>query len=289
MSMPRFAWTLWLFLCAMMCAACAALDPDAHADSLAAPAHMHRETVSAEDFVLTAYARVTRPDKPLRVYIEGDGLAWLSRTEPSLDPTPREAIGLAIAAADPAPNVVYLARPCQFTPMSMNARCTPEYWTGKRFSKEVVDSMNAAIGQFAARVPGQSIELVGYSGGAAIAVLIAARRTDIGSIRTVAGNLDSEFVNQLHHVSAMPLSENPIDFANRVAKIPQIHFSGSRDAVVPPLVASRFVEATGSTCAQAVSIPDLSHEGDWTDRWPELLKIVPACTSTLSINRTNRK
>jgi fermentation-respiration switch protein FrsA (DUF1100 family) len=260
-----------------MLAGCAGPDPNVHADALAESAHLQRESVDADRFVLTAFARISQPDRPLRVYIEGDGVAWLSRTVPSLDPTPHQATGLALAARDPAPNVVYLARPCQFTPMEMNPSCGIPYWTGKRFAPEVIESMNDAVSRFAARTPGQPVELIGYSGGGAVAVLIAARRADVASIRTVAGNLDDAFVNRLHDVSPMPESENAIDFASRVAAIPQIHFSGSDDTIVPPAVASRFVEAAGSRCARALTVPGMSHGGDWGARWPGLLAIVPAC------------
>jgi hypothetical protein len=258
---------------------CAALDRDAHADALAEPAHLHRQFVDTGPFVLTAFTRIAQPGKPLRIYIEGDGVAWISRTEPSLDPTPREATGLALAAQDPAPNVVYLARPCQFTPMAMNPRCGIPYWTGKRFAADVIESMNDAVSRFAALTPGQPVELVGYSGGGAVAVLIAARRTDVVSIRTVAGNLDDEYVNRLHDVSPMPESKNAIDFASDVASIPQVHFSGASDDVVPPSVAQRFVNATGTRCARALTIPDLSHGSDWSARWPALLEIAPTCAS----------
>lgn len=261
---------------------CAVLDRNVHADALAGPAGLKRERVDTGSFVLTAFSRISRPDAPLDLYIEGDGLAWISRSEPSLDPTPREATGLALAAADPAPNVVYLARPCQFTPMTMNPRCGVPYWTGKRFAPEVVASMNEAVSQIATRAPGQPINLVGYSGGGALVVLIAARRTDIASIRTVAGNLDDEFVNLLHQVSPMPESKNPIDFASRIASIPQVHFSGADDTVVPPVVAQRFVDATGRRCAQARTVPDVTHGGDWSSRWPALLAIVPACSISTS-------
>lgn len=205
------------------------------------------------------------------MYIEGDGVAWLSRTEPSLDPTPRQAEGLALTAQDAVPNVVYLARPCQFTPMARNPRCGISYWTDKRFAPEVVESMNEAVNHFAALTPGQPVELVGYSGGGAIAVLTAARRTDVASIRTVAGNLDDEFVNRLHGVPAMPESENPIDFAAQVARIPQVHISGAEDIVVPPTVAQRFSNATGAACTQVATIPGKSQGSDWSRNWPELL------------------
>jgi hypothetical protein len=266
----------------VMLAACTTFDRDAHANALAEPAHLQREAVDTGLFVLTAYSRISQPDKPLRVYIEGDGLSWLSRTTPSLDPTPREATGLALAAEDPAPNVVYLARPCQFTPREMNPRCDTPYWTGKRFAPEVIESMNDAVSHFAALTPRQSVELVGYSGGGAVAVLIAARRSDIASIRTVAGNLDDEFVNRLHGVSPMPESENAIDFATQVSAIPQIHFSGAEDEVVPPAVALRFIKATGPRCAHAQTVADVSHEGDWGQRWPALLTIAPTCATAVS-------
>lgn len=256
---------------------CASLDRNAHAESLAAPVGLKREVLAAGDFQLTAFSRVTRADKPLRIYIEGDGLAWVSRTEPSLDPTPVAATGLALAAADPSANVAYLARPCQFTPMADNPRCGVAYWTGKRFAPEVVDSMDAAVSRLVARVPGQSLELIGYSGGAAIAVLIAAHRHDVASLRTVAGNLDVEYVNQLHHVSAMPDSRNPVDVAREVALIPQIHFSSAQDAVVPPDVAKRFASAVGGACVTTSVVTGLSHDGDWAARWPGLLAQAPVC------------
>jgi hypothetical protein len=263
-------------LCAAL-AGCTGLDRNARADALAGPAGLSRESIDTGSFLLTAFSRITRPDAPLDLYIEGDGFAWVTRNEPSLDPTPREATGLALAAADPAPNVVYLARPCQFTPMEQNTRCDVPYWTGKRFAPDVVESMNEAVSQMVARVPGQRIDLIGYSGGAALAVLIAARRADIASIRTVAGNLDDEFVNRLHHVSPMPESENPIEVADKVATIPQIHFSGTNDTVVPPEVAQRFVAAIGTRCAQLRQVPDITHDGDWKRVWPALLKITPTC------------
>ncbi len=268
---------------ALFLAGCAQLDRVAHADALAAPAGLQHEQIDAGDFVLTAYVRITRPDRPIDLYIEGDGLAWLSRSEPSLDPTPREATGLALAAADPASNVAYLARPCQFTPMALNPRCGIPEWTGRRYAPEVVTSMNDAVGRIAARVPGQRINLIGYSGGAAIAVLVAARRSDIASIRTVAGNLDDEYVNRLHGVSPMPESLNPIDVAAQVATIPQIHFSSAQDAVVTPEVAQRFIDATGPRCAQSHVVSGLAHDGDWARLWPTLLDDVPTCTTAAGV------
>ncbi|WP_306440146.1 alpha/beta hydrolase [Pandoraea anhela] len=281
--MPRWAqwagWGMALGVLALVCG-CASRDRNAHAESLAQPAGLKREVLSSGAFRMTAFSRITRPDKPLRIYIEGDGLAWVSRTEPSLDPTPVAATGLALAAADPSANVVYLARPCQFTPMADNPRCGVVYWTGKRFAQEVIEAMDTEIGQLAKLVPGQPLELVGFSGGGAIAVLVAARRHDVASLRTVAGNLDVEYVNALHHVSAMPASRNPIDVARQVADIPQIHFSSANDTVVPPNVAKRFAAAVGGECVRTSVVKGLSHDGDWAAQWRDLLAQTPACRAS---------
>lgn len=214
--------------------------------------------------------------------MEGDGLAWVTRTMPSMDPTPHNPVGLALAAADPAPNVVYLARPCQFTAMSASPRCSVAYWTGKRFAPETVVAMDAAVSRLAQRVPGQKLNLIGYSGGGAMVVLMAARRHDVASIRTVGGNLDDEFVNRIHDVSAMPDSLNAIDVAPAVATIPQVHFSGGDDTVVPASVAQRFAKASGGTCVQLRTVPDLTHGGEWGRLWPAMLRVTPACRPSAS-------
>lgn len=258
-------------------AGCAAIDRDANAEALAKPAGMSRMLMKTDPFMLTTFARITNRTQPVTIYIEGDGLAWASRTEVSRDPTPKDAQGLALAARDPAANVVYLARPCQYTDRSKNPSCGPAYWTGKRFAPEVVSAMNQAVDQVAVQVPGQKINLVGYSGGGAIAVLVAARRQDIASIRTVAGNLDHAEVNRLAGVSPLTGSLNAIDVARQVAKIPQIHYSGADDRIVPPSIAQRFTEATGSACAHWLSVPGATHESGWTGRWSEMLKRVPSC------------
>ena len=78
---------------------CAA--PAIQPETLAGPAHLQRTQIAAGDFVLTAFYRLPRPDQALTIYIEGDGLAWRSRSEPSADPTPRQMTGLALAAAPP--------------------------------------------------------------------------------------------------------------------------------------------------------------------------------------------
>jgi hypothetical protein len=258
-------------------AGCAAIDRDANADALARPAGLQRMLIKTDPFALTTFARIRDPGQPVTIYIEGDGLAWLSRTEVSLDPTPREALGLALASVDQGANVVYLARPCQFTARAKNPTCGTPYWTGKRFAPEVIASMGQAIDQVLTQAPGQKINLVGYSGGGAVAVLVAASRKDVASIRTVAGNLDHAEVNRLNKVSPLSGSLNAVDVASQVARIPQIHWSGMADRTVPPAIAERFRQAAGSACVTARTVPGATHETGWKERWRELLSQVPGC------------
>lgn len=258
-------------------AGCAAIDRNASADALAKPARMSRVLMTTDPFVLTAFVHIADRTQPVTIYMEGDGLAWASRTQVSRDPTPKDAQGLALAALDPAANVVYLARPCQYTDRSKNPACAPAYWTSKRFAPEVIAAMNQAVDQVAAQVPGQKLNLVGYSGGGAVAVLVAARRQDVASIRTVAGNLDHVEVNRLAKVSQLTGSLNAIDVAAQVAKVPQVHFSGAADKTVPAAIAQRFTQASGSACVRTVTVPGADHENGWNGRWRELLGMAPTC------------
>jgi predicted esterase len=264
-------------LAALLCS-CTTLDTRSHAQQMAQAAGMQKSAITTDGFVLAAYSRLTDTSQPVNVYIEGDGLAWLSRHQLSSDPTPRQAIGLALAARDPSPNVVYLARPCQFNDFDRTP-CASTYWSDKRFSEEVISAMNHAVETFAQQLPGQDIHLIGYSGGAAVAALIAARRHDIASLRTVAGNLDHVALNALHQVSPMPDSLNAIDAAPKLATLPQLHFIGGQDQVIPELIAQRFLTAVGNRCAQVITQADASHTEGWIEHWPHLLKINTKCST----------
>ena len=213
------------------------------------------------------------------MYIEGDGQAWHSRTELSSDPTPSNPIGLKLAVLDPHPNIVYLARPCQYSSLRTDALCKdPAYWSGKRFSEEVIVSMNEAIDHFAAKVPSAKILLTGYSGGAGVAALIAARRPDVALLRTVAGNLHSQGVSDHHRVSPLEGSLDPLDAAKSLSHLPQVHFVGTRDKVIPPSIAEDFKRSSGRTdCVQIVPVDGAEHAKGWEKEWPRLLEHRPVC------------
>lgn len=255
----------------LLLSGCTTSDPRETASTLAKKRQLTAREFVTDWITVRGWQRITPPVTRLRVYIEGDGFAWVSRTRPSDDPTPRNPVGLQLAAADPSANVLYLARPCQFIGPPLPAACQPRVWTDQRFSAAVVAAMNAALSQVKAQYPQVEFELMGYSGGGNIAALLAARRQDVIALRTVAGNLDVAYVNALHHVTAMPDAQSAIDVAPVLKNLPQIHYSGANDSTVPPAVAGRFRQATGSRCTQVAVIPGMDHGGNWAALWPELL------------------
>lgn len=248
------------------------------AQDIALGGRLSARQVMAHPYLLTAYDRVNAPGQPADVYIEGDGLAWMGRSTKSPDPTPTDPVALRLAALDPAANVIYLARPCQYTKMSDRQQtCDSDDWTNARFSVPIVAAMSAALDQIRTQTKVSGFNLIGYSGGGGIAALLAAQRDDVLSLRTVAGNLDHVKFTEDHHVSAMTGSLNPRDFSYKTATIPQLHFIGGDDKIVPPDIFESFRSAainhtTGPSCIRSETVPGATHGEGWVERWPDLLK-----------------
>lgn len=264
---------LALFLLAGCAAGSAAGRRDAAA-GIAREGGLVRLSLPAGPFVLAAALRVDQPGAGLRIYIEGDGAAWIDRSWRPADPTPRNPVALALAAADRSTNVAWLGRPGQYLPAGA-PRCDPAYWSDRRYAPELLAAMDAAVGELAARAAARRIELVGYSGGAAIAVLVAAGRADVAGLRTVAGNLDPAALNRHHGVS--PPAEDSLDPLTRaagLAGLPQRHFVGAGDDVVPPAIARGFLARMGDPAGRALTVvAGVSHTRGWAGRWRELLEM----------------
>lgn len=116
------------------------------------------------------------------------------------------------------------------------------------------------------------LSLVGYSGGAAIAVMIAAQRDDVAELVTVAGNLDHQAWTSYHRLAPLSGSLNAADYAQRVAHIPQRHFIGERDSVSPPSFVMHWPEAfTGPQQDNIHIIADFDHGCCWERNWPVIV------------------
>ncbi|MGD9638194.1 MAG: alpha/beta hydrolase [Alphaproteobacteria bacterium] len=243
------------------------------AQTIAENAGLKEVSLKADKFNIKAFVRQRDKKKPLVVYIEGDGLAFV-RNGVSPDPTPINPIGLKLAAIDKGDNVLYVARPCQYQ-ASKDEYCSNFYWTDGRFSSEVLSSIKAVVDYFASEAEG--IHLVGYSGGAALAALIAEEEPDrVLSLRTVAGNLDHDAVNQYHKVPLQNKSLNPKEKAKKLRDIPQIHYLGNKDKVIPFFVVSNFVKAVSNiSCTKIVTIEGAGHSKGIADFWRNNYQDIP--------------
>lgn len=250
------------------------------AQKIAFPAHLQKQHYDAAPFILTAYQRITDTQQPFYVYVEGDGLAWLSRRQLSTDPTPTDPIALRLAAEDHHENVIYLARPCQYSKTITGGVCSSKYWSSHRFSADVIASYNTVLDQLKQHYQAQEFHLTGFSGGGAVVSLLAAKRDDVASLRSVAGNLDHHAINSWHKVTLMPLSLNPANYTQQLQNVPQIHYSGSEDDIVPPWVAQNFIAAIPSPhCARSEIVDGNGHENGWQSFWRTASETIPHCRS----------
>ena len=263
-----------VLLVALLSACASAPAPEARrqqAVELARLQHWQGLTLDTQSFPLQAFVPSTFADeRRLVIYLEGDGFAWRTASQPSDDPTPINPLALHLALAQPSGNAAYLARPCQYLG-AQRAPCSQRYWTDARFADKVVASVDLAISTLKARANAREVVLVGYSGGAAIALLVAARRDDIRRVVTVAGNLDHRAWTDYHHVQPLRGSLNPADDSTRLAHLEQIHLVGSDDRVLPPPLAQRFVrEHPANPPAQVWVMPGYTHQSGWAEHWPSL-------------------
>lgn len=238
---------------------------------------MSQQVTPAGMFNLTTWQRLSRQGRPVNVYIEGDGLAWRDKYTKSMNPTPPDPVALHLAALDKADNVIYMARPCQYTGGIQG--CPDMYWTDARTAPEVIQSYMQALDTIKTTSRASGFNLIGYSGGAAVAALVAAERTDVLSLRTVAGNTDYTVFTTLHRISPMDGSLNPVNIAAKIAHIPQQHFIGEKDKVVPVDIFNSWQQASGTTpCIHSTVIPGMTHEKGWDQKWPELLLMPFSCS-----------
>jgi len=209
------------------------------------------------------------------VYIEGDGLAWIDRSNPSSDPTPRDPIALRLAVSLNDRASAYIARPCQYTLEADSDRCRTEFWTNARYSEPVLTATSQAIDHIKELFAARKLILVGYSGGGTIAALLAARRDDVSLLVTVAANLDTEFWTKHHQVSPLVGSLNPANFRDRLKNLPQVHFVGSDDEIVPPSVARSYALKIEKSLLQSIRyVDDADHTCCWADLWPSMARSI---------------
>lgn len=182
--------------------------------------------IQTDDYQIATWQKITNPgDSHIHIYIEGDGNAFDAYGQPTDDPTPRGDLVRNLAMQDGASNVVYVARPCQFI---MGQGCSQYDWTYSRFSKKIIEAESDVIKKIAGD---KKITLVGYSGGAMVSGLVIQQnpKLKIQKWITIAGVLNHKKWTEYFGDAALTGSMNLV----RLPDVPQIHYVGERDNVVP--------------------------------------------------------
>jgi len=249
--------------------------PDLKADSIAQKSQLIKSIIKTDKFDLISFHNKQNLENNLLIiYIEGDGNSWKSKYRISEDPTPENPVALKLAAIDPRPNVFYLARPCQYLDKTGLQKCSPIYWSSHRYSIDVVNAINQAISSIKSSNNASKIELVGFSGGGVLAMLVAAIRDDVSKIITIASNIDHVPWSKYHNVSLLEGSLNPVDFINDLKNIQQLHLWGEKDRLVPVKTQATFINSLEKNKLFEYRIlPEFTHTCCWGDYWADALRL----------------
>jgi hypothetical protein len=224
--------------------------------------------VQGAGFRHQVFASQGAPADVLYVFIEGDGSPWThAGTVVARDPTPTRTLALELAVRTPH-SILYLGRPCYFQ-VRIDAVCTPDIWTSGRYAIQVVDSMAAAVNRYAASGGFGHLVLIGYSGGGALAVLMAPHVPTTLIVITIAANLDVDAWVRHHHYLPLDGSLNPALQAPLPASIQQWHLIGERDLNVPENLNQRYFDSLSPDRIWRFS--EFDHSCCWVEQWPQIL------------------
>ncbi|WP_339670693.1 hypothetical protein [Dasania marina] len=276
-SLLLLARCLLLVFTALVITGCNAVQaPELRADAvvqLALKSHWQKQLINGEQFDLVAFLpQASAPQRQLIIYIEGDGLAWRNHYTPAYNPTPINPTALKLALQHPTNNAVYLARPCQYVRAANSHHCQQQVWTAGRFSEAVIASTAKAIDVLKTQYQATSLVLVGYSGGGTLAALVAVRRQDVKQLITVAANLDHRAWTDYHHISPLAKSLSLTAYRDRLSSIPQHHFVGADDLIVPAELNKKFLATMPSSPWIVLDIIEgVDHDCCWVEQWPRLI------------------
>jgi pimeloyl-ACP methyl ester carboxylesterase len=134
--------------------------------------------------------------------------------------------------------------------------------------------MTAAATVFITQHHFQHVLLVGYSGGATIAALMARDLPGLIGFISVAGNLDPDTWAQLHGYLPLAGSLNPSLQPALSTALPQWYLVGQRDTNVPAAATARYLERVPP--GRVWSYPRFDHACCWVSEWPAIYTRVAA-------------
>lgn len=268
--MPSLPFTL--LLCLMLLALGCATPSENYIDT-ATHLGLRNELLAGSPYRhrLFINAQAGRSDiiQELHIYLDGDGTPWKTETRIADDPTPRNPLVIEMLAQDPKPAVL-LGRPCYYG-LNRAPLCNEALWTSHRYGAEVVASMNAAIQQWMSTRKVHKLVLIGFSGGGALATLLAPYLKNTSAIITLAGNLDTDAWSRRHGYTPPAGSLNPIRDARIPENVRQFHLAGLKDDNVPADIIESFSRTQKNSLF--LPMPDYDHTCCWLDNWPALLNM----------------
>src|SRR6056300_840250 len=207
------------------------------------------------------------------IYIEGDGLSWIDRFTPSSDPTPVDPLTFKLAKLDQSPNVIYLARPCQYI---ISNECRKEIWTKLQYSKAIMGLYEHILEEIALRH--SEVHLIGYSGGSVIAMYLASLDNEkVKSVRTIAGNINPNKFTKLLNLSSYQTSINLDLIDDKIKDISQTHYYGNNDKVIPKAIYSNYQDQYLNNSCIKINIVNASHTKGWEEFWKDNYKFIRNC------------
>ena len=229
-----------LFCLMILLSACVAIEPSM-------PNFTAKE-IETSHFTIAVWEKNSiQSGKSLRIYFEGDG-----------DPNPQHQVAREYAEMDTTSNVIYVARPCQWTNDKV-CKKKPEIYGNSRFHTEIMKEMTELTEYLLIKYKAPDVELIGYDGGAVVALNVATK-VPTKRIITIAGITDISTYLDYNDLPAMEDIDNPADQLLVLAQIPQIHYVGGQDTVTPRRLAERFVgKMVAPKSAVVKSVPAATH------------------------------
>jgi hypothetical protein len=238
------------------------------ADTQAASFGFQRLVVSGTPYKHLLYFKPTSLNRGrLHVYIEHDGVPWFKGNKVTSDPTPSHMMMFELMQLD-STSVLYLGRPCYFR-VDTSPPCDPLIWTHKRYSEEVLKSMEAALKNFLGTQKYQELVFFGYSGGGTLAVLLTERFPQTRAVVTIASNLDVDGWAKANKFSPLEGSIDPMMRPALNPAIVQWHYAGGKDKSVPAALVKGYTFGRPGTAYQ--EIPNFDHVCCWERLWPNML------------------
>ena len=117
---------------------------------------------------------------------------------------------------------------------------------------------------------------MGYSGGAGVAMYLGSiNNKSVKSIRTVAGNINHNALTQLLNISNLSKSLNFYPIVKKANKVPQVHYYGLEDKVVPNQLQISYKNQNVDNKCINIKPVNATHDSGWEDFWSTNSSVLP--------------